>query len=91
MPRPRAEEHSQITRVGLPFYLKILHGNSALRQWAAEHVPFKRIVGPNEAAAVLFLASPASSNRRLGARRRRRPYADLTHDRDMPPTPVAHR
>jgi hypothetical protein len=52
VPRPRAEEHGKITRVRLPFYLKILHGNSALRQWAAEHVPFKRIVGPNEAAGV---------------------------------------
>jgi hypothetical protein len=63
VPRPRAGEHSQITRVRLRFYLKILHRNSALRQWAAEHVPFKRIAGPNEAAAVLFLASPAWPNR----------------------------
>jgi hypothetical protein len=45
VPRPWAEEHGKITRVRLPFYLKILHGNSALRQWAAEHVPLKRILG----------------------------------------------
>jgi hypothetical protein len=46
VPRPRAEEHGKITRVRLPFHLKILHRNTAPRQWAAEHVPFKRIPGP---------------------------------------------
>jgi NAD(P)-dependent dehydrogenase (short-subunit alcohol dehydrogenase family) len=35
---------------------------SAMRQWAAENVPLKRLAEPDEAAAaVLFLASPASS------------------------------
>ena len=35
---------------------------SAMRQWAAEHVPLRRLAGPDEAAAaVLFLASPVSS------------------------------
>ena len=36
--------------------------SSAMRQWAAEHVPLKRIADPDEAAAaVLFLASHPSS------------------------------
>lgn len=35
---------------------------SAMQEWAAEHVPLRRIADPGEAAAaVLFLASPASS------------------------------
>ena len=35
---------------------------SAMREWAAEHVPLRRLAGADEAAAaVLFLASPAAS------------------------------
>jgi NAD(P)-dependent dehydrogenase (short-subunit alcohol dehydrogenase family) len=36
---------------------------SAMREWAAEHVPLRRLADAEEAAAaVLFLASPASSS-----------------------------